>query len=137
MNKGDKNAQKFRSSIRHLEYVKKWFSKLRDVLYLEGQMKDMDSLLAPLSKRYHLSAEELKNELSSFFLDADQLCLIVNNTIQGGIDKKTTTTFAVGCGITVNASQYPAGQTDIDSLGRIIEQNPIDFDHGPQPPCKL
>jgi len=79
LNKGDKDAQKFRSSIRHLEYVKKWFSKLRGVLYLEGQMKDIDSLLAPLSKRYHLSAEEaffipqrltdyieeLKNELSN------------------------------------------------------------------------
>ena len=79
LNKGDKDAQKFRRSIRHLEYVKKWFSKLRGVLYLEGQMKDIDSLLAPLSKRYHLSAEEaffipqrltdyveeLKNELSN------------------------------------------------------------------------
>ena len=79
LNKGDKDAQKFRSSVRHLEYVKKWFSKLRGVLYLEGQMKDIDSLLAPLSKRYHLSAEEalsipqrltdyveeLKNELSN------------------------------------------------------------------------
>lgn len=79
LNKGDKDAQKFRSSIRHLEYVKRWFNKLRGVLYLEGQMKDIDSLLAPLSKRYHLSAEEafsipqrltdyveeLKNELSN------------------------------------------------------------------------
>jgi len=79
LNNGDKDAQKFRSSIRHLEYVKKWFSKLRGVLYLEGQMKDIDSLLAPLSKRYHLSAEDalsipqrltdyveaLKNELSN------------------------------------------------------------------------
>ena len=79
LNKGDKDAQKFRSSIRHLEYIKKWFSKLRSVLYMEGQSQDLDSLLAPLSKRYHLSkdealsipqkladyTEELENELSS------------------------------------------------------------------------
>jgi len=79
LNKGGKDAQKFKSSIRYLEYVKKWFSKLRGVLYLEGQTKDLDSLLAPLSKRYHLSeeealsiprkltdyVEELKNELSN------------------------------------------------------------------------
>ncbi len=79
LNKGDKDTQKFRRSIRHLEYVKKWFSKLRGVLYLEGQTKDLDSQLAPLSKRYHLSedealsiprrltdyVEELKNELSN------------------------------------------------------------------------
>ncbi len=78
-NKGGKDAQNFRRSIDYLEYVKKWFSKLRGVLYLEGQMKDLDSLLAPLSKRYHLSEdealsiprrltdyiEELKNELSN------------------------------------------------------------------------
>ena len=85
LNKRDKDAQKFRSSICHLEYVKKWFIKLRGVLYLEGQMKDIDSLLAPLSKRYHLSAEEafsipqrltdyveeLKNELSNLNLRPD------------------------------------------------------------------
>ena len=58
LNKRDKDAQKFRTAICHLEYIKKWFSKLRGVLYLEGQIKDTDSFLAPLSKRYHLSAEE-------------------------------------------------------------------------------
>lgn len=57
LNKRDKDAQKFRTAICHLEYIKKWFSKLRGVLYLEGQIKDTDSFLAPLSKRYQLSAE--------------------------------------------------------------------------------
>ncbi len=57
-NKSDKDAQNFKRSIRYLEYIKKWFSKLRGVLYLEGQMKDLDSLLAPLSKRYDLSEDE-------------------------------------------------------------------------------
>lgn len=58
LNKRHKDAQKFRRAIRHLEYAKKWFSKLRGVLYLEGQTKDIDSFLAPLSKRYQLSTEE-------------------------------------------------------------------------------
>ena len=58
LNKRDKDAQEFRKAICHLEYVKKWFTKLRSVLYLEGQTKDIDSFLAPLSKRYQLSAEE-------------------------------------------------------------------------------
>lgn len=58
LNKRDKDAQKFREAICHLEYVKKWFSKLRGVLYLEGQTKDIDSFLAPLSKKYRLSEEE-------------------------------------------------------------------------------
>jgi hypothetical protein len=60
LKKGGDEAQKFRKSIRRLEYLKKWFNKLRGALFLEAKTDDPDSMLAPLSKRYHLTEEEAK-----------------------------------------------------------------------------
>ena len=47
----------FRKALNHLQYAKKWFQKLRAVLYIEGQSEE-DRDLAPLSKMYHLTTEE-------------------------------------------------------------------------------
>ena len=51
------NEAGFRKALNHLQYAKKWFQKLRAVLYLEGQSEE-DRDLAPLSKMYHLTTEE-------------------------------------------------------------------------------
>ncbi len=50
----------FKKSINHLEYLKKWFQKLRGTLFLEASADKKDMQLAPLSKRYHLTTEEAK-----------------------------------------------------------------------------
>jgi len=57
---GNDDAREFRKSIRHLEYLKKWFSKLRGALFLEAKTDDLETLIAPLSKRYRLTEEEAR-----------------------------------------------------------------------------
>jgi hypothetical protein len=49
----------FRKAVRNLGYARKWFYKLRAVLFLESQL-EADRPLAPLSKQYHLTADEAK-----------------------------------------------------------------------------
>ncbi|MCP4760452.1 MAG: hypothetical protein GY870_01640 [archaeon] len=60
MKKGSKEAALFYNAIIHLEYLKKWFQKLRGALFLEGNADDVDVLLSPLSKRYNLTLQEAK-----------------------------------------------------------------------------
>lgn len=58
----------FRKAIRNMEFRRKWFDKLRAVLYLEAQSEE-DRALAPLSRQYRLTEEEAKKiplRLSSF-----------------------------------------------------------------------
>ena len=49
----------FRKALHQLEYQRKWFNKLRAVLFMEAQVV-ADRSLAPLSKTYQLSKEEAK-----------------------------------------------------------------------------
>ena len=49
----------FRKALNQLEYARKWFNKLRAVLFLASQTED-DKVLAPLSKHYALTREEAK-----------------------------------------------------------------------------
>jgi len=49
----------FRKALYQLDYQRKWFSKLRAVLFMEAQIV-ADRSLAPLSKNYQLSNEEAK-----------------------------------------------------------------------------
>ena len=53
------NEKGFRKAVRHLEFARKWFDKLRAVLFLEGQL-EADRPLAPLSKQYRLTEKEAK-----------------------------------------------------------------------------
>ncbi|MCP4364439.1 MAG: hypothetical protein GY800_04000 [Planctomycetes bacterium] len=53
------NEKGFRKALRSLEFGRKWFDKLRAVLFLEAQLEE-DRPLAPLSKQYRLTAEEAK-----------------------------------------------------------------------------
>ncbi|MCP3926236.1 MAG: hypothetical protein GY714_27030 [Desulfobacterales bacterium] len=56
----DKTKNKeFRAHIRQLEYLRKWFMKLRGTLFMEAAQENRDTL-APLSKRYRLTQEEAK-----------------------------------------------------------------------------
>ncbi len=60
----------FRKSIRNMEFCRKWFDKLRAVLFLEAQSED-DRTLAPLSSLYRLTedeAKEIPSRLSSFLI---------------------------------------------------------------------
>lgn len=59
--KGDEDTKIFRNTIRHLEYFKKWFVRLRSVLFLQGKEDEEDTMLAPLSKKYNLTEEEVKS----------------------------------------------------------------------------
>lgn len=52
-------AKEFRAHIRQLEYLRKWFIKLRGALFMEAAQENRDTL-APLSKRYRLTREEAK-----------------------------------------------------------------------------
>ena len=64
----------FRRVIRNLEFGRKWFDKLRAVLFLEAQLED-DKTLAPLSKQYRLTEDEAKRiplRLSSFLITVDR-----------------------------------------------------------------
>lgn len=61
MKTGNDDARKFRKSIRHLEYLKNWFNKLRGALFLEAKTDDQETQLAPLSKRYRLTEEEARS----------------------------------------------------------------------------
>lgn len=49
----------FRKALHLLAYKRKWFNKLRAVLFMEAQMVE-DRSLAPLSKTYGLTREEAK-----------------------------------------------------------------------------
>jgi hypothetical protein len=53
------NEPGFTKALRQLEYAKKWFNKLRAILFLQSQIED-DRTLAPLSKQYQLTIEEAK-----------------------------------------------------------------------------
>jgi len=53
------NEKGFRKSVRNLEFARKWFDRLRAVLYLEGQL-EAERPLAPLSKQYRLTREEAR-----------------------------------------------------------------------------
>ncbi len=54
-----KNHKEFREAISNLKYMKKHFNKLRSILYLSAK-DDKKSSLAPLSKEYNLTEEEVK-----------------------------------------------------------------------------
>jgi hypothetical protein len=49
----------FRKALHLLEYQRKWFNKLRAVLFMEAQIAE-DRSLAPLSKTYRLTLEEAR-----------------------------------------------------------------------------
>jgi hypothetical protein len=57
MNTDKTKSKKFRANIRQLEYLQKWFIKLRGTLFMEAEQESRDAL-APLSKRYRLTQEE-------------------------------------------------------------------------------
>ncbi len=60
----------FRKAIRKMEFGRKWFDKLRAVLFLEAHSED-DRTLAPLSSQYRLTEDEAKRiplRLSSFLI---------------------------------------------------------------------
>jgi hypothetical protein len=59
MNTDKTKGKKFRANIRQLEYLRKWFIKLRGTLFMEAAQESRDAL-APLSKRYRLTQEEAK-----------------------------------------------------------------------------
>ena len=62
------NEKGFRKTVRNLEFARKWFDKLRAVLFLEAQLED-DRPLAPLSKQDRLTLDEAKripSRLSNF-----------------------------------------------------------------------
>lgn len=52
-------STKFRRSVKMLKFARKWFNKLRGVLFL-GSLQDQQDSLAPLSKRYQLTEEQAK-----------------------------------------------------------------------------
>ena len=58
---GSDDARKFRKSIRHLQYLKNWFTKLRGTLFLEAKADDQETQIAPLSKKYRLTEEEARS----------------------------------------------------------------------------
>lgn len=59
MNTDKTKGKEFRANIRQLEYLRKWFIKLRGALFMEAAQENRDTL-APLSKRYRLTQEEAK-----------------------------------------------------------------------------
>jgi hypothetical protein len=64
----------FRKAVRNLEYFRKWFYKLRAVLFLESRL-EADKPLAPLSKQYHLTPDEAKRiplRLSEFLASVER-----------------------------------------------------------------
>jgi hypothetical protein len=52
-------TKEFKKTISLLKYTRKWFIKLRGTLFF-GTKEEIKDALSPLSKRYHLSDEEVK-----------------------------------------------------------------------------
>lgn len=134
-NMGDGERQ-FKRTIDHIQYARKWFNRLRGVLFLEAQKDDVDASLAPLSKKYCLTEEEAKQlpkRLNAFIQYlGDEIKTLKNPDRRALINgfKKQVTKYhrnlrVPSLGITINAKVIrivlPRTNNCIESFFRLVK----------------